>query len=94
MRVRLSERPPEQLAFAAMPVAIEIRGARGRFAISRLSPAAHRFRTMLVEEGTLGDAMQRALDTDAAFDVSAALASLFAEGLVAAIQLPKGDALV
>ena len=94
VRVRLSERAPEQLAFAPLPVAIEIRGARGHFAISRLSPAALRFRTALSHGSTLGDAMQRALEIDAAFDISAGLASLFSEGLVTAIQLTKGDPLV
>lgn len=94
VRVRLSEQRPEQLAFAAMPVAIEVRGARGRFALSRLSPAAQCFRTMLVQPSTLGDAMQRALDTEPDFDISAGLTSLFSEGLVTAIQLPKGDAFV
>lgn len=94
VRVRLSESAPEQLAFAPMPVAIEIRGARGRFALSRLSPASLRFRATLVEAGTLGDAMQRALDTDPAFDISAGLASLFSEGLVTTIQLPEGEPLV
>jgi hypothetical protein len=94
VRVRLSERAPEQLSFAPMPVAVEIRGARGRFSLSRLSPAALCFRATLAETAPLGDAMQGALDTEAAFDASAGLGSLFSEGLVTAFHLPKGDSLV
>ncbi len=91
VRVRLSERAPEQLAFAPESVAIEICGARGRFRLSRLSPPIMRFRATLVQAGTLGDAIQCALEIDAAVDISTVLTALFSEDLVTAIQSPKGE---
>ena len=90
VRIRLSERPPEQLAFDSTPVAIEVRGARGRFALSRLNPAVLQFRAALGQGAVLGDAMQRGAEADPQFDISQSLAALFAEGLVVAVTTNNG----
>ena len=84
VRIRLSEQAPEQLVFSPAPVALELRGARGQFRIDRLAPAVFRFRESVGRGETLGAAIQRGIEADPDFDVSSALAALFAEGLVAA----------
>jgi hypothetical protein len=82
VRIRLGARPPEQLHFTPFPVHLEIRGARGSFAIGRLDSPVLDFRASLSRRETLGGAIACALEDDPDFDVSAALAALFAEGLV------------
>lgn len=83
VRVRLDERQPEQLEFLARAVALEVRGARGQFGIGRLDRAEFEFRSALQGRISLGAAIERGLSADPDFDVSAALATLFAAGLVA-----------
>jgi hypothetical protein len=82
VRIRLSERPPDQLHFVPVAVALEIRGARGQFRIGRIEEAALKFRTALASGATLGAAIEGGLSVDPEFDAAAALAALFAEGLV------------
>ncbi|MDP1730397.1 MAG: DNA-binding domain-containing protein [Devosia sp.] len=88
VRVKLSENAPGQLTFNPVPVALEIRGSRGRFDVGRLDPATFKFRSAIGQGKPLGVAMQRALETDPEFDVPHGLASLFADGLVVAVSDP------
>ncbi len=85
VRIRLGERQPEQLEFVAHAVALEVRGARGQFGIGRLDKAEFEFRSALQGGTSLGAAIERSLSADPDFDVSTALATLFAAGLVAEV---------
>lgn len=82
VQLRLAASVPEQLAFAPQDTWIELRGARGRFSLRRLAAADFAFRARLAAGDSLGTAAEAALHRDASFDVAAALAALFAEGLV------------
>ena len=89
LRVRLGDRAPEQLDFEPSPVALQIRGARGRFGVSRIDTGTLRFRVALSLGRSLGDAAGLALDADRSFDVSHGLAAIFAEGLVIRADNPN-----
>ena len=81
----LSESPPERFAFEPTPIALELRGARGTFQIKRVDAGTFAFRAALADGKSIGDAAERALDTDADFDPGQALATLVAENLVTAL---------
>lgn len=85
VRMRLSERPPEQYVLHAEAVRLEINGARGAFTIGRLESGVFAFRRSLALGASIGAAVDAAVEADAQFDAGAALASLFAARLVAAI---------
>jgi len=85
VHLRLGGGAPERLEFLPLAVCLELRGGRGRFALQRLTPPDYAFRRALREGRRLGVAAERALGADPIFDLSAALARLFAEGLVTAI---------
>lgn len=85
VKLRLAGDPPERLDFRPETVCLEIRGARGDFAIKRLAPAALAFRATLAAGCPLADALAAGSARAAAFDPGAALAALFAEGLVTGI---------
>ena len=57
-----------------------------QFGIRRLEPVTGRFRREIAAGQSLGAAAERALAEDPAFDISTALASLFAEGLVTSLD--------
>ena len=82
VHLRHQANAPEQLAFQPRPTNLELRGARGRFAIRRLDPGAFAFRSRLAAGATLAAAAEQAVQDLPSFDLPAALASLFAEGLV------------
>lgn len=82
VRLRLAEAAPEQMAFEAQCTWLELRGARGRFTLRRLAAGDFTFRASLAAGDCLGDAAEAALGQEPSFDVTAALAALFAEGLV------------
>lgn len=82
VRLHLSERAPDLYKFEPLDVNLEIRGARGAFRISRLDRGAFVFRRTLVANAPLGAAMETAQASDPGFDPSAALTTLFSEGLV------------
>lgn len=88
VRIRLSDGAPDRLQFTPAAVALEIRGARGEFRVGRLDAAELTFRSWLATGQTLGAAIEAALSVDPEFDVSAALAAVFADGLVVEIQPP------
>jgi hypothetical protein len=85
VHLRLGGAPPERLRFDPGRVHLQLRGGRGQFSLQRLAPADYAFRRALREGRRLATASEHALGTDPAFDLSAALARLFAEGLVVAI---------
>ncbi len=91
VRIRLSEGPPDQRRFDALPVALEVRGARGAFGIGRLDRATFAFRAALCAGATLGAAIETAHAADPEFDVPTALGALFATGLVADILSPDAE---
>lgn len=80
--LRLTAMAPEQLAFAPRKTQLELRGARGRFTLRRLPAGDFTFRTNLAAGRSLGCAAEAALAIETSFDVTAALAAVFAEGLV------------
>lgn len=82
VQLRLAASAPEQLAFLPQETRLELRGARGRFTMRRLDPGAFTFRARLGAGDNLGPAAEEALAIEPSFDVAAALAALFAEGLV------------
>lgn len=82
VQLRLAASAPEQLAFVPQETWLELRGARGRFTMRRLGPGAFTFRARLGAGDSLGTAAEEALASEPSFDVAAALAALFAEGLV------------
>lgn len=88
VRVKLSENAPDRLTFNPAPVALEIRGSRGRFGIRRLDTPTFKFRSAISQGQPLGFAAQGGLDSDPEFDVPLGLASLFAGGSVVAVDLP------
>lgn len=77
---------PDTLRFEPMPVCLELRGGRGRFAIERLAPAEYVLRRALAQGRRIGIAAERALGTTHNFDLPGALVRLFASGLVTAIS--------
>jgi hypothetical protein len=85
VRLYLDGSPPERLAFEAEPVFLEIRGARGSFAIARLEAGDYAFRGALAAGRDLAAALAAAEDMPG-FDPGAALARLFAGGAVTAID--------
>lgn len=89
VHLRLGGGAPERLQFEPLAVCLELRGGRGRFALQRLAPPDYAFRRALREGRRLGIAAERALGADRTFDLSSALARLFADGLVAAITAPE-----
>jgi hypothetical protein len=86
IHLRLDGNAPEQLAFTPEHVCLELRGGRGRFGLRRLASAEYAFRRALANGRRLGTAAEHAYGADPSFDLSAALARLFAEGLAAAMS--------
>lgn len=88
--LRLSKNPPDRLEFEPERVWLELRGARGAFSFTRLDTGSFAFRSSLQQGLALGVAAEAGLRSDVAFDIPAALAALFADGLVIALRpLPK-----
>jgi hypothetical protein len=86
VHLHLGGAAPSELSFEPRETSLELRGDRGRFTIARLSPAEHCFRQGLQQRRAFGDAAQPAFDIAADFDLGAALARVFADGLVIAIH--------
>lgn len=85
VHVRHLPEAPEQLSFAPSETLLQLRGARGRFSLQRLEAGAYAFRSSLAGGGRLAEAAAAAAGAQHGFDLSHALAALFAEGLVIAI---------
>lgn len=86
--LRLSGDAPDRLRFDPEAVSLELRGARGNFSFQRLNAGTTAFRSALLVGGTLGAAAELGLAGDPAFEISTALARLFADGLVGTIHPP------
>lgn len=82
VQLRLAGSAPERLAFSARDTHLELRGARGRFSLRRMARGDVTFRARLAAGEALGRAAEAAFAVQSSFDVAAALAALFAEGLV------------
>lgn len=89
IKVYLSDKQPDRLDLEPAAVALEIRGARGTFDISRIDRAAFAFRSAIAAGASIGMAAERALEADPHLDVGNALAALIAENLAVAVALPS-----
>lgn len=91
VRLRLGAEPPERFVLDPLEVRLQIAGARGAFTIQRLDAATFAFRAALAGGGSIGIAAEGAFAADPAFDAGAALAALFAAGLVTAITVSEKE---
>ena len=82
VKLHLDGNAPERLDFAPNRIFLEVRGARGAFSMRRLDEATFALRKTLADGAPLATALAAA-PGEAAFDPGAALASLFADGIVA-----------
>ena len=92
VQLRFGDRPPESYRLEPLSVCLEVTGARGAFRIGRIDRPTHLFRASLAAGGAIGAAAEAAFEDDDAFDAGAALASLFAAGLVCAVLPPIAGA--
>ena len=82
----LADEAPEQFVLASGPIGLEVRGARGDFAINRLGPGELTFRSALASAVPIGAAIHKATAVEPAFDAMRAVVSLIASGLVTQIH--------
>ncbi|WP_421695083.1 DNA-binding domain-containing protein [Aestuariivirga sp.] len=82
LHLRHQSHQPEQLVFEPRQTLLQLRGARGRFSVERLSPGGFTFRARLAASEALGAAASAAVEAEPGFDLSAALGRLFSDGLV------------
>jgi len=73
---------PDVLELSPADVHIEIRGARGEFHFQRLDAGTFIFRQAVFKGQVIGDAAEKALDADPAFEAGQALRSLIGAGAV------------
>lgn len=92
VKLHLQGTAPERLEFAAERVFLELRGARGAFAMRRLDPATFAFRATIADDTPLAAAITAAEATGLPFDAGAALAAAFAEGAVTDVFVAEGGA--
>jgi hypothetical protein len=86
MTLYLTDTAPDRLALAPQPEWVEVRGARGDVSVTRLSPGSFAFRRALHAGHPLAEALAAGAAREPAFDPGAALAALFAAGLVRSVQ--------
>lgn len=86
MTTYLTDEAPDQFEMTPTDVWVEIRGARGEFQWHRLEEEEFIFRRSLWQGSSIGDAAERALDTNARFDPGRALPSVLNAGLVTALR--------
>ncbi|WP_161957094.1 DNA-binding domain-containing protein [Aestuariivirga litoralis] len=84
LRLRLQDILPDRFTFEPCETHLQLRGARGAFSLNRLEPDVFQFRAGLAAGCSLADAATRGTQAKPGFDLSTALATLFAEGLVIA----------
>jgi hypothetical protein len=85
MKLYLTDTAPSEYPLAPADVWLEVRGARGEFQINRLNAAEFVFRKAVLDRQSIGNAAQRALDTNAEFDAGQAFTTLVNGGYVIAI---------
>ena len=91
MTMYLSDSAPDTFVLQRSPRCLELRGARGVLRIDRIDPASLAFRQALLDGHPLGDAAEKALECDRAFDAGRALAALVAANMVVGIiPSPEG----
>lgn len=88
VKLFLSDSAPQSYALEAEDIGLEVRGARGSFAMTRLDAGAFAFRKALASHATIGLAAEQALDADPGFDAGCALLQLIAAGLATGIGEP------
>ncbi len=86
MSLYLAESEPDRFVVMPADIGLEIRGARGNVRMSRLPLGAFTFRSALAEGCPLGEAAERALAADGAFDPGGALISTVATGLITGVR--------
>jgi hypothetical protein len=84
--LRLSKNAPDRLEFEPEQVWLELRGARGAISFKRLDAGSFAFQSSLRSGKPLGSAAESGLCSGGVFDIPAALAALFSEGLVIALH--------
>lgn len=89
MTLFLSDSAPDSLTLDGEELRLELRGARGAFGFSRLSPDDFVFRNAIADGATVGSAAQAALLVNAAFDLAAAFSRPFSGGLVTAVAVAE-----
>lgn len=77
--------PPDRFVLEPEQVWLQFRGARGKFGVERVESAEFAFRRALAGGRSLGAAAECGLSARGDFDPGAALAAVFATGLVAEI---------
>ncbi len=82
MRLYLTDTAPAEYRLAPEDVWLEVRGARGEFHIDRLDAAEFTFRAAILDGQSIAAAAERALDTEAEFDVERAFTTLMHGGYV------------
>ncbi len=85
MTLYLNGDAPDHLSFEPAETPLEIRGARGEFAIRRLSAGDLIFRSRILEGWAIGDAAESAFEQDERFDPGRALRTLVDDELVTAV---------
>jgi hypothetical protein len=85
MHIYLAQTRPERFEFDPADIWLELLGARGEFRIGRLGMSEFIFRKSILEGFSIGDAAEKALGADTAFEPGKALAALFIGGLVTAV---------
>jgi hypothetical protein len=81
----LADNAPDQFSLQLGDVWLELRGARGKLRMNRLTRAVWTFRAALAAWRPLGDAAVEALEIDAAFDPGRAFLDLIADSLLVRI---------
>ena len=85
LELYVTETEPDKFELVPTDTFLQISGARGEYQFSHMDPAEFEFRKSLQVGQTVGDAVEPALDMDAAFEPGESFASLMTEGLVTAI---------
>jgi hypothetical protein len=91
MKLYLTNTAPEQLSLEATDIWLEIRGARGEFAVNRLEAGDYTFRASIAEGLSIGEAAEAALAIRASFDPGRALASLVVDGAVTKMRSARRE---
>jgi hypothetical protein len=89
IKLFLSGTAPDRVEFEPTPVALELRGARGSFNITRIDTGTFAFRAAIAAGTPIGMAAERAFEANAHFDPGRALARLVADGLVMGVAAPR-----
>ena len=87
LKAYLTDSAPDLFEVHLDSVCIEVRGARGDVRLDRLSLADFTFRTALLGGRSLGEAVDRSIQSDPGFDPSQAFVTLLTDGLITGIDV-------